>query len=213
MAKRMKLWVAGALLLAVGGTVVASNMGFKFVPNLNQTGKVFTLSLPLNNNYTDAGSVFNDLNASCPGAAAKIERINPSAGGTSRTTWVGFGSASDNFTLAKGAGLLVQVNSPCTNFVVVGSHDPAYVYTFASAGGFNYLTDIPYHTTATVAGDLFTSIPSCAKVERINVSAGGTSRTSWVGFGSASDNFNVAIGESYIIVVNTPGTTWTPSHY
>ena len=50
MAKRMKLWVAGGLLLAVGGTVLASNMGFKFVPNLNQAAKTFTISLPLNNN-------------------------------------------------------------------------------------------------------------------------------------------------------------------
>jgi hypothetical protein len=212
MAKRMKLWVAGALLLAVGGTVVASNMGFKYVPNLNQTGKIFTLSLPLNQNYTTADSMFQDLNASCPGAANKIERINPSPGGTSRTVWLGFGSAPQNFAIAKGQGYLLQVNSSCTSWAVVGSHDPAYVYNFANAGQV-YLTSIPYHTTATVADNLFTSIPSCNKVERINVSPGGTSRTVWLGFGSAPQNFQVKVGEAYIIQVNTAGTSWTPAHY
>jgi len=155
--------------------------------------------------------MFQDINASCPAAANKIERINPSAGGTSRTTWLGFGSAAQNFSIAKGQGYLVQVNSSCTSWVVVGSHDPAFVYNFASPG-LVYLTSIPYHTTATVADNLFTSIPSCNKVERINVSAGGTSRTTWLGFGSAAQNFAVKVGEAYIIQVNS-ATAWTPSHY
>jgi hypothetical protein len=212
MAKRMKLWVAGALLLAVGGTVMASNMGFKFVPNLNQANRVFTLSLPLNQNYTNADSVFQDINASCPGAASKIERIDPSPGGTIRVTWVGFGSAPQNFPIAKGEGYMLEVFSNCTTWAVVGSHDPAYVYNFPTAGEV-YLTSIPYHTTATVAHDLFTSIPSCGKVERIVPSSGGTLRTTWVGFGSPAQNFPVKVGESYIVEVGTAGTSWTPAHY
>lgn len=211
MAKHMKLLVVGALVLAVGGTVLASNMGFKFVPNLNQAGKDFTISLPINNNYTNADSIFQDVNASgC--AAAKVERINPSTGGTSRTTWVGFGSAADNFSVAKGQGYIVTTAGNCTTWVVVGSHDPTYVYNFAQAGK-DYLTSIPYHTTATVANDLFTGIPNCAKVERINPSLGATSRTTWVGFGSAADNFPVAIGQAYIVAVGVAGVNWTPAHY
>jgi len=206
MVKRMKLWVAGALLLAVGGTVVASNMGFKFVPNLNQTGKTFTISLPLNNNYTNASSVFNDINASCPGAPQLVERMVPSAGGTVREDWNGTGT---DFTVNSNEGLIVVVNPTCTSWVIVGSHNPAYVYTFAQAGK-NYLTSIPYHTTATVANDLFTSIPSAVLIERITPTAGGGIRQSWNGTGV---DFPVTIGESYVVVVGTAGTNWTPSHY
>lgn len=211
MAKHMKLWVVGALMLAVGGSVIASNMGFKFVPNLNQANKTFAVALPINNNYTTADSIFQDITASGCGAA-KVERINPSSGGSSRTTWPGFGSASDNFAVAKGEGYIVEVSGSCTNWVVVGSHDPVYQYSFAQANK-SYLVGVPYHTTATTANDLFVSIPACAKVERINPSSGGSSRTTWPGFGSASDNFPVAIGQAYIVEVGTAGQVWTPAHY
>jgi len=216
MAKHMKLWVVGALLLAVAGTVMASNMGFKFVPNIAQGNKVYTISLPINNNYTNAESVFADVNASgC--AAAKIEKIVPSAGGATRVTWLGIGNGSggaDNFTVAKGEGYIVQTNGTCTGWVVVGSHDPTYSYSFSQANKV-YLASIPYHTTATVAQDLFASIPSCAKVERIVPSAGGATRVTWLGIGNGSggaDNFGVTIGEAYIVQVSA-ASTWTPAHY
>src|SRR4029453_16475312 len=124
MAKRTKLWVAGALLLAVSGAAVASNMGFKFVPNLNQTNRTFTISLPLNQNYTNASAVFPDIPAGC--AAAKVERIVPSTGGATRQTWTSVGGT--NFPIAKGEGYIVEVGVSCTNWVIVGSHDPAFVY-------------------------------------------------------------------------------------
>jgi hypothetical protein len=211
MAKHMKLWVVGGLLLAVGGSVIASNMGFKFVPNLNLANRSFAVALPINNNYTNADSIFADINSSGCGAA-KVERINPSTGGSSRTTWVGFGSASDNFSVAKGEGYIVEVSGSCTNWVVVGSHDPVQQYSFALANR-SYLVSVPYHTTATVANDLFLSIPQASKVERINPSIGGSSRTTWVGFGAAADNFSVAIGQAYIVEVGTAGQVWTPAHY
>jgi len=216
MAKRMKLWVAGAILLAIGGTVVASNMGFKFVPNLNQTGKIFTISLPLNQNYTDAESIRQDIDTSCgAGTFNKIVKINPSAGGSSQSTWLGFGGGNYlvNGTPAnRQQGYEVQVNNNCVNWVLVGSHDPAFVYNFPNAGQF-YLTTIPYHTTATRANDLFTSIPSINKIVKINVSAGASSQTTWLGFGGDAQNFTVKVGEAYIIQVNSANTTWTPAHF
>lgn len=206
MVKRMKLWVAGALLVGVGGSVVASNMGFKFVPNLNQGNpKIFTISLPLNNNYTNAESVRADIAGTC--SPAKIARVNPNQ---SQTTWVGTGLPTDNFAIVKGQGYILATNGTCTNWVVVGSHDPAYVYSFPQANPSIYLTSIPYHTTATVAEDLRTSIPSAAKIARINPNQ---SQTTWVGTGLPTDNFSVVIGEAYIVAVNTAGTTWTPAHY
>ena len=206
MAKRTKLWVAGALLLAVSGAAVASNMGFKFVPNLNQTNKTFTISLPLNQNYANASAVFNDIQASgC--TAAKVERMVPSAGGALRQTWTSVGGI--NFSIAKGEGYIVEVGATCTNWVVVGSHDPAFVYNFSQTGK-SYLTSIPYHTTATTASDVFASIPSASKVERIVPSSGGALRQTWTSVGGT--NFAVGIGEAYIVEVSA-ASSWTPAHY
>jgi len=163
--------------------------------------------LPLNNNYTNAASVLADIPAGCNGS--KIVRIVPSVNGTTRQNWVapGFG---DNFTITKGMGLLVETNSTCTNWVIVGSHDPAYVYNFGA--GVQTLASIPYHTTATNAADVMASVgPNASKIVRIVPSVNGSSRQNWVapGFGS---NFTVTIGESYLVEV-TSATSWTPAHY
>lgn len=213
MAKHMKLWVAGALMLIVGGSVIASNMGFKLAPNLNLANKSFAVGLPINNYYTNADSIFQDINAAgC--AAAKVEKIIPSNGGTSRVTWVGFGTAAQNFTIAKGEGYIVEVNSSCTNWVIVGSHDPVFRYTFALANK-SYLVSIPYHTTAYNANDLFLSIPGVSKVERITPSNGASLRQTWVGFGVGNQNFPVILGESYIVEIDQYASpvNWIPPHY
>ena len=133
--------------------------------------------------------------------------LNPNQ---SQTTWVGSGAPTDDFPVVKGQGYIVATAGTCTNWVVVGSHDPAYVYSFAAASPSVYLTSIPYHTTATQAHDLFNAIPSCAKVARINPNQ---SQTTWVGSGAPTDDFTVQIGEAYIVSVGTAGTTWTPAHY
>jgi len=205
MVKRMKLWVAGALLLAVAGTVVASNMAFKFVPNWNQTNKVFTLSLPLNNNYLVAHDVFNDINASCPGSAQVVEKVVPSTGAKNRLTWNGSG---DDFPVVGAEGLLITVNPACTSLVIVGSHNPSQSISFSQPGKM-YLTSIPYHTTAVVAHDIFNSIPSASVVEKIVPSTGGKNRLTWNGTG---DDFPVVIGDSYLIVVSA-ASSWTAPHY
>src|SRR4051812_4927433 len=122
MAKQRKLWVVGALLLACGAAV-ASNMGFKFVPNIVQSGpaKQYTISFPLNNNYTTANTVLTDIPASCN--AQGVIRIAPSVGGATRQAWLAPG-VGVNFAIAKGEGYLVQTGSTCTTWVIVGSHDP-----------------------------------------------------------------------------------------
>lgn len=203
MAKHTKLLLTGVLLLAVGGAVIASNMGFKLVPNLNQASKTFTISLPNNNNYATASSVFDDINLSgC--TANKIERIVPSAGAKARQIWDGTGT---DFTIAKGDGYLLEVAASCTTWVVVGSHDPAFQMNFQANK--ETLTSVPYHTTALTANDLFTSIPSCTKVERIVPSAGGKAREIWDGTGT---DFAVTIGEAYLVATSAV-STWTPAHY
>lgn len=210
MAKHMRVWVVGALLLAVGGMVVASNMGFKWVPDLNTGGVYYAVGIPLNHNYTNADSILADVNGSgC--SAAFVEKVVPSAGGAVRRTWSGSGTADQNFPVAAGEGYFVQVNSSCGTWTIVGSHNPSFQYNF-STPGVAYLVGIPYHTTATVAEDLRLSIPNIAFVERVVPSAGGAVRRTWTGSGTADQNFAVNIGEAYIVQVNS-ATTWTPAHY
>jgi hypothetical protein len=143
---------------------------------------------------------------------AKVERIVPSAGGKTRQIWSASGGV--NFAIAKTEGYIVQTNTgqTCTTAVVVGSHDPALAYVFATPQ-FNYLVSIPYHTTAQNARDIFLSIGDNgvgAKVERIVPSTGGKTRQIWSASGGT--NFPVTIGEAYIVQVSAP-RNWSPAHY
>jgi hypothetical protein len=198
-------------LLGLVGLVTASNTAAKFTIHLPESNKIYTVSLPQNSKYTNAGSVFEDIDTKCgTGTAAMVQRIVPSVGGGVRVTWVGFGGAADNFSISKDEGYLVQVNQSC-DWVLVGSHDDEYTYTFSTAG-YDYLVNVPFNSTADTADELFTSIPYCSKVERINPSAGGVSRTTWLGFGGAEENFPVVAGEAYIVRVSA-ASWWTPAHY
>lgn len=106
MTTRRTLWglvaaLAGIALL-LGGVATASNMGFKFVPQIPGTvnANAYNLSLPWNNNYTNADSILKDV----PGLQ-RVARMEPNAKFTSWT-----GSAGTNFPVVKG-----------TAYVVVGS--------------------------------------------------------------------------------------------
>jgi len=217
MAKRTKLWVVGALLLVVGGSVIASNMGFKFVPNMNTSGFTYTISIPLNHNYTNAASVLSDMSASgCN--PTRITKVLPSAGGKGTVNWVPAGGIpGGNFTVNTGTtgfdGFKVVSTGSCTTWVVVGSHNPAFSYNF-STPNVSYLVSIPYHTTATNAQDLLTQIgPSATRVTRILPSAGGKGTVNWVPAGGIpGGNFTVNIGEAYLVAI-AGATSWVPAHY
>jgi len=113
MVKRMKLWVVGALFLTVVGGAVASNMGFKFVPNLNAVNSAFPIAIPFNHNYTNADSIFTDIQASGCNPAL-VERIS-GTGEKGFTTWHGFGQGdpnTSNFAVKVGEALDFWVNAP-----------------------------------------------------------------------------------------------------
>ena len=202
MVKRMRLWVVGAFLLAIGGTVVASNMGFKFVPNFNAGGStiVHTIGFPLNNNYVNAKDVRDDITASgC--TAGTVQRRN-----TNQTiqSYAGIGTP---FLLNKQEGLRTTVGGAgCTSWVVVGSWDPAYVYQFPTASPSQYLVTMPYHTTAINARDVFLSGPFSG-VRRINRNQ---TIQAYAGIGTP---FPITIGEPLIVLVTAASSTWVPPHY
>ncbi len=204
--------LAGGVLLALLCPVMASNIAGRIVRHLDQANKIFTFSLPQISKYATADDVFQDIDAKCgSGTTAKIERINPSVGGSSRTTWIGSGGSALNFPIVSGQGYLVEVTAPCNWSIVGYNTDTAYTRAYTD---FNkvLLISVPFNSTATVANDLFTQISNCTSVERINVSTGGSSRTTWIGAGGASDNFPIVRGEAYIITVS--GTSsWPVGHY
>lgn len=205
MTKHVKLlWIAGAVLLVIGGAAVASNMGFKFVPNIATADpEVYWISIPLNNNYGDTQDIYDDITAECPNGAASVTQIAPDQ---SACTWAGAFTCNDVF--APGEAVLVSTAATgCTSWVIVGSHNPSFVYNFATADPDVYPVSIPYHTTMTDLAGLYTEI-GAASVTRVDPTQAACT---WAG--AFTCNAPVTIGEAYIVTVGTPGTTWTPSHY
>jgi len=203
MAKHMKLlWIAGAILLAVGGAAVASNMGFKFVPNL-ATGDpdIYQISLPFNNNYVDIQDVFDDISASAGCSAAAVTVFHPDQ---STCAWTG--SLSCNEAVGSARGVRVGTIGPCTGWVIVGSHNPALTVS-VPLDPLILDASIPYHTTKTDLAGLFSEIPNAAQVTKFNADQ---STCGWTG--PLSCNVPITIGESYRISATVAGP-WSPSHY
>ena len=113
--RKTVLTLSLALVLVVGGLVVASNMGFKFVPNFAVANTDYWVSVPYNNNYTVAQDVCDDVGVS----ATLVSRFDTPT--SLRQDWTcPFGN---NFTVNSGEGLFVRVGAPTTP-TIVGSHDP-----------------------------------------------------------------------------------------
>jgi hypothetical protein len=97
----------GVVLLA-GGLATASNMGFKFVPNIGSS-QFFNLGLPWNNNYTNAQSLLADFG----GNAESVTRYNTNG---SLTAWFSGASAANNFNLTLGMGVIAKGGSGGTGY-------------------------------------------------------------------------------------------------
>jgi hypothetical protein len=205
MTKRVKLlWVMGAILLAVGGAALASNMGFKFVPNIATADPdIYEISIPLNNNYTDLASIFNDINASAGCTAVQVTAFNPDQ---TSCSWTGGFTCNTAYTA--GTGVRVSTAGPCTGWVIVGSHNPSFAFAFPQADPSIYDVSLPYHTTKTDLAGLFTEIPNAVQVTKFNPDQ---TTCSWTG--AFTCNTTITIGEAYRVSVTVAGTTWTPSHY
>ncbi len=196
--------LAGVALL-LGGVAVASNMGFKFVPVVPDTAgaNAFNLSLPWNNNYTNAGSLLSDTNA------ARVSRFNANS---TLTSWTG--TVGTNFNLVKGHGyvLFAAAGGGALNPVIVGSHDPNFTLTFTKDEAFN--ASAPYHQTFNNAGELLTDLrtalgsSSIARVSRFNANS---TLTSWTG--TVGTNFNLVLGASVIIFADANTGAYSWPHY
>lgn len=195
--------VALGLALLVGSGAIGSNMGFKFVPVI-QGAKSFNLSLPWNNNYTDAASLFDDINSY--GAVARVTQVSPTFAAIS---WLGtFGT---DFAVAKGEAYVVTSVGPSNiNPVIVGSHDPNFTFSFPSGA---YNASAPYHQTYTDAATLFDAISATCpnKVTRVSQISPTFAVISWLGtFGT---NFSLDLGTGVVVSTNAACNGFTWAHY
>lgn len=176
--------VALAVVLATGG-LIASNMGMKLNYELAAAGGASnsglnTIALPYNqqSGLNNTGDLFNDI------GALNVQEVQSflEASDTFNIYTGGKGQVAD--AVVTGEGLFVKMGTT-TNYIVVGSHDPAASIPLDAAGagsnsGLN-LFAIPYHTTAANVGDLLNDI-GAASVQEVQT------------FLEASDTFNIYTG-------------------
>lgn len=197
--------VAVALLL--GGVATASNMGFKFVPNIGANA-VFNLALPWNNNYTKANELFNDL----PGAE-RVSKVK--ADNTGSVDWFSGQSNNFNFDVIKAEGYKVFAGaSGVTTAVIVGSHDPNYSLNFTANEVFNL--GAPYHGTHSKANELFNDLNTQTGdgIDRIaKVKSDNTGNIDWFSGQSNTFNFTIELGEAVITFAGSGGGPYNYPHY
>ena len=200
--------VAVAVVVLTGG-LMASNMGFKLNRSLVAGGGASAsgtqlLALPYNRQVgiDNASDLFGDI-----GSAQTISKYETL---TDSYTLYTFGSP--DFALEAGVGLQVKMGAN-VNYIVVGSHDPSAVVQLeaggaASASGTNLYAP-PYHSTASLASELFQELGN-TNVQTISRYATDTDSFALYSFGSA--DFALAPGESYQVKMGQT-LAFSPSHY
>lgn len=207
--RHLRGWLAGlaGVALLLGGFAVASNMGFKFVPNVG-ANQYFDLSLPWNNNYTNAKSLFDDLDLG--GDITRVIKVNDTF---TFTSWYYAAPLANNFAIQKGQAYVVEGGGAgITSAVVVGSHDPNFTFTFAAGKYSNAAA--PYHQTLTNAKGLYDDMTAqgvgVTRLVKVNP---GFTFTSWYYAAPLANNFNLTLGMGVIVESSTGGSGYVWPHY
>jgi len=207
MRTKVVLSIATILMLIIGVTAVASNMGFKISLPLVGSNAANWVSLPYFSSYTTAADVWTDLQNSGL-SPVQISRYNASIG--QFVNYFGRGTA---FTLVEGEGILIKVStaSPAP-WVVVGSHDPNLTIHFVGSSAANWFS-LPYHKTAATAADVWTQLTN-ANITPVQVTRYNASIGQFVNYFGRGTPFNLVVGEALLIKVSNPTPpSWTPPHY
>jgi len=210
MRKQRQLWglvaVAVGFALLIGGVATASNMGFKFVPSIG-ANQAFNLSLPWNNNYTNAKSLLTDL----PGVS-RVARFNANS---SLTNWTPTSDPSQNFSIVKGSSYVAFAGGSGSNTaVIVGSHDPNYTFSFTAGQAYNAAA--PYHQTLTNAKGLLNDLNTklgAGSVGRVSKFTAGSTLQNWTSTSDPSQNFNLDLGMGVIIFPSQTKSGYVWPHY
>jgi hypothetical protein len=220
MSKRnLTLAALTAALLLVAGGLYASNMGFKlnYQMDAGLTG-TNTIALPFNQmtGLTDAKDLIDDINAtgSPTGQVVNIQQWDPTA--DALTTYAGAPTDPPAFLLNKGEAYFAKVGAT-TDYVIVGSHDPAKVLTLvAGLTGTNFFAP-PYHKTVVDAKDLIDEInangnPTGQVVNIQQWDPATDALTTYAGAPTDPPAFLLPVGEGVYVKVGA-GITYTPSHF
>ena len=207
MTKFRTVWglVAGIAVVAlvVGGLAVASNMGFKFVPNIPSNG-AFNLSLPWNNNYAKAEDLRSDI--ASYGSVDHVSRI------TSASNFVNWtGKSGQNFDIQKGEAYVIYGGPGGVQPVIVGSHDPNFTLNFPGGGAFNAAA--PYHQTLTNAEKLRQDIESQfpGSVDHLSKITSASNFVNWTG--KSGQNFDLDLGMGVVVYCNQDVNGYVWPHY
>jgi hypothetical protein len=228
--------VVATVMLAVAGTAIASNMGFKLNKGLilagtGQIGNNWT-SIPYFNPYVTFGGFCTQAGLPSTGltsARAALVDLNPNTGvffsavcGTTQAT-------GHNLTPGWGVRIRPPASPAVNSIIIVGSHNPALSLNIPLAGAGqigNLWFGVPYHTTAATAQDLCNSIGLVnsgvqrGQITRLN-STTGVFTTVSCGTSQAA-GFTLTLGESVRIrqqqTSPTPtlppgGVTFIPAHF
>jgi protein-disulfide isomerase len=200
-----------------GGALVASNMGFKLNYSLTQSGVApvdgtNTIALPDNRQtgLADAKNLMDDI------GSAAVQNIARYVKATAVfQTYTGRKNGGLAFPLVAGEGYVVKMFTN-TNYVVVGSDDPALTYSLTQSGvapvdGTNFFS-YNYHQTAADAKALMDDIGS-ASVQNLAryVKATAVFQT-YTGRKNGGLAFPLVPGEAYVVKMFTT-VNYAPSHY
>jgi hypothetical protein len=204
----MKKFFVVLLVLAASSALLASNMGFKLVYPLSNTGtyQLNWVSLPYYwGTSATASAVCTDIGAN---AFSVSHWVRASESYEEYDCPIAYGT---DFSLTPGEALVVKV-AGATNWTIVGSHNPGTSYGLTNTGTYqlNWVS-VPYHTTAATASAL------CA-----DIGANTFSVSHWVRASESYEeydcpiaygtDFSITPGEGLVVKVSAP-TTWSPSHY
>lgn len=216
-----------ALVLASGGVLLASNMGFKLnrllqkpAAGVSKTGQHY-LALPYfrQTGLNKAGDLYLDM-----GGAPYIQRVTRLIEATDLVQSYTGVAAVNNYGLEEGVGYIVQIKATAPgdlNYIVVGSHDPAFAASFekptagVSKTGQNIFA-MPYNFTGAKAGDLYLDIGGSPFVQRVTRLLTATDLVqSYTGV-AAVNNFALEPGVAYVVQIKATAASnvnYIASHY
>lgn len=193
MRTRVLLATVAALVLVIGLTAIASNMGFKISIPLTQGATNF-VSLPYYSNFANANELYSDV----PGCT-EVSRWDNGTG-----AWAPYTGGRTSWALTPGESVVVLVDTTI-DWICVGSHDPTHAVPLTA--GYTNFVAVPYHSTAANANQLYTEITDCTEVSRWDNGTGA-----WSPYTGGRTSWDLTPGEGVVVLVGTT-SNWTPAHY
>jgi len=211
MKTKIILLVVTLLILAIALTTASSNMGFKLSQTLDASITKY-VSIPYYNSYgtQTAQLLRNDIYLAC-GSTGTLHTYTWNGSAWQRYSGGGVGQV--NFALTPGIGYQVFSSVGTTNWVVVGSHNPAT--TIPLVASVTKYVSVPYHTTATTAqllrNEIYLACRSTGTLHVYNWNGSAWQRYSGGGVGQV--NFAITPGIAYQVFSSVGAAGWVPNHY